>query len=112
MFASSDPRLQRVRTTFSSLPAKPPTDALREEAAEARRLQLCPSRHLTVDHLIRLYDRIALEGGTATIYEICHALPDVARPVAGILDLCDAGLLHGDFDAPFDGDTRIWRLDR
>ena len=113
MFLPPEPRSKRMRTTSSHLPDRDAsTGLLCDDTDAARRARFCPSRHLTVDDLLRLFDRIEYEGGIATLDEIRHALPDVARPVSGVLDLCDAGILHGDFDAPFDGDTRIWRLDR
>ena len=76
------------------------------------RARLCPTCHLTVDDLLRLLAYIEEDGGMATLDDIRHALPDVARPVSGVLDLCEAGILEGDFTGLLDGSVQVWCASR
>lgn len=87
-----------------------PVPALESKAA--RRARLCPTPHLTVDQFVGLLACIEAEGGIATLDEISRALPAVSQPISAVLDLCDAEILNADLEAVFDGDMRVWRVDR
>lgn len=71
-----------------------------------------PTRHLTPDQYVRLLNVIDDVGGVATLDEISRALPRVEQPVSAVFDLCDADILCGDWESAFDGDMRVWRIDR
>ena len=78
----------------------------------SRCVQPCPTRHLDVDQYVRLLACIEDEGGFASFDDLARALPTVTQPVSAVFDLCDAGVLGVDLDAPFGGSTLVWRLDR
>ena len=109
MFPTSHSDLSRVRTNFFiGRHAEAAADSFGHETPEMLRTRLCPTRHLTVDDLLRLLACIECEGGMATLDSIRDALPDVARPVSGVLDLCDAGILEADFTGRLDGSVQVW----
>ncbi len=68
--------------------------------------------HLTVDQYVRLLAFIENGGGIVTLDEISRALPHVRQPISAVFDLCDAGILNVDWASAFDGDMRVWRVDR
>ena len=71
-----------------------------------------PTPHLTADQYARLLAAIGDAGGVSTIDAISRALPQVTQPVSAVFDLCDAGILNVDWESAFDGDMRVWRVDR
>ena len=78
----------------------------------SRRARLRPTPHLTPDQFIRLLAFIEDEGGITTLDEISRALPRVLQPISAVFDLCDADILCADWESAFDGDMRVWRVDR
>ena len=100
-------------TRLSIVPngTRPPQD-LDYPQVPVRRRRPRPTPHLTPDQFIRLLAVIEDEGGIATIDDISRALPSVLQPVSAVFDLCDAGILNVDWESAFDGDMRVWRVDR
>ena len=90
---------------------EPPQD-VDDAQTPTRRRRPRPTPHLTLDQFIRLLAFIEDEGGVVTIDEVSRALPRVLQPVSAIFDLCDAGILNVDWESAFDGDMRVWRIDR
>jgi hypothetical protein len=70
-----------------------------------------PTPHLTADQYARLLTAIDDAGGVSTIDGISRGLPQVTQPVSAVFDLCDAGILNVDWEAAFDGDMHVWRID-
>ena len=81
-------------------------------AKPKRAIKRSPTRHLTAGQYVRLLGVIDNVGGIATLDEISRALPSVEQPVSAVFDLCDADILCGDWESAFDGDMRVWRVDR
>ena len=81
-------------------------------AKPKRAYRRSPTRHLTVHQYVRLLGVIDSAGGIATLDEISRALPAVEQPVSAVFDLCDADILCADWESAFDGDLRVWRVDR
>ena len=97
-----------TRSVVERNPARPAVHRLKAP----RPVQPCPTRHLDVDQYVRLLTCIEDEGGIASLDDLSRALPTVAKPVSAVFDLCDAGVLGVDLDAPFGGSTLVWRIDR
>ena len=106
----------RTASARKPLSAVPKDDNLSHSelpaAGQSIRSRRSPTPHLTVDQYVRLLACIEHEGGIATLDEISRALPRVIQPISAVFDLCDAGILCADYEAAFDGDMRVWRVDR
>ena len=71
-----------------------------------------PTPHLSANQYVRLLALIDDAGGVVTIDQISRAMPRVSQPVSAVFDLCDARVLNVDWEATFDGDMHVWRVDR
>ena len=98
--------LSLVRTD----PTSPQCTTDQPKATRRPRPRLTP--HLSMDQYIRLLALIEDGGGIVTIDEISRAMPLVQKPVSAVFDLCDAGILTADWQSAFDGDMRVWRVER
>ncbi len=93
------------------------SEACREQAGQdrskpARRPRPRHTPHLTADQYVRLLAFVEDGGGIVTLDEISRALPHVRQPISAVFDLCDVGILNVDWESAFDGDMRVWRVDR
>ena len=112
--AHIDPvRGAKGRTKLSVVrPCTRPPQVLDVPQAPSRRRRPRPTPHLTADQYIRLLGFIEDEGGITTLDDVTRALSKVRSPISAIFDLCDAGILNVDWESAFDGDMRVWRVDR
>ena len=107
-------RRASTRTKLSLVGTGPASPVSRNHSLKPtrRRARPRPTRHLTASQYLRLLAFVEYRGGVVALDEVSRALPQVQKPISAVFDLCEAGILNVGWEACFDDDMRVWRVNR